>query len=872
MRVTESALFSYPGKANSALRSWHALTQAKKFFRQRVCRSGGNMKTICMFIALLISVGLVAVQSADPLPEIQNMLALVNADTLQAYVQHLQNYQTRYALADNHTEVANWIRARFESYGFTNVWMQEYPRLTTTQYNVIADIPGSQYPDRYIITGAHYDSQSEYNNNFIFAPGADDNASGTAGLLEMARVMKATGYQPRCTIRFIAFSAEEGAGWGSDFYCEYAISENQNIRLMVNQDMIAANNPPSNEFLVVPYTGFEDDCIEAMAISQQYVSFTPVMGDPNEGSDSFVFAQNGFDSVFFHERHFNNNYHTCNDVIDILDFDYTAQIVRAATATTAVYANKPLPPTNLTVSEPGTGNSLTAQWEASSDPMMLQYAVYCGTSPDSLDFCLFTQNCHCLVTGLSEGLNYYVAVASVNETGNNSEYIYAQGSPLAAPRQPQGLADYPSTASITLTWAPNIELDLESYGIYRSLGQTGASNLIATIPASLCSYTDSDVVVTEDYYYYRVCAIDSQGLQSPPSEAVSSRVASLNQGICVIDESKNFGGSSPFQPTDQAVDEFYAELLEDYELVHQIDLEDYSGPLRVAEIGVYSSICWHGNENSDLTFPHGIRDALRQYINVGGKVMFSLYFPSKAFELNAGYPEDFLPGSFMYDVLGISGVDYRSGARFKYANPSSELYPALQVDSLKTVATWNGHIFGVEAFEPVNPQESMYQYGSDYSEDSTQGILNGSCVGLRHTYGAGQAVCLSFPLYNMQFSGADALVDYIFGTLFNEPSAAPANPVPTVTGLSLSPGFPNPFTFNTSFRIENADPLQMIDVRIYNLKGQLIQTVYHGYPQRSSQLVWNGRDARGKPVGSGIYIIKASASGRSAVSKILKVN
>jgi len=830
------------------------------------------MKNICLLLVVLIPIGLASVQSAEPIPDIMNMLSLISSDTLQAYAQHLQDYQTRYALADNHLDIANWIMARFQSYGFTNTWMQEYQHQNTTQYNVIATIPGSQYPDIYVIAGAHYDSYSEDTNNFVFAPGADDNASGTAGLLEMARVMMATGYQPRCSIRFIAFSAEEGAGWGSEAYCNYAITENHNIRLMVNQDMIAANLQPSNEFLVVPYTGSEDDCLEAMSISRQYGSFIPLTGILNMGSDSYIFSQNGFDAVFFMERYLNTNYHSSADVIDILDFQYATQIVRAATATTAVYANKPLPPHNLTVYEPGTGNSLAAQWEASSDPMVTQYAVYCGTSADSLVFCLYTNDCYCIVTGLSDGQHYHLAVASVNETGINSEYIYEEGTPLSVPRQPQELAEYPSTRSITLTWAPNIELDLESYSVYRSLGLTGTSNLIATVPASLCSYTDSDVVSTEEYYYYWVCANDSQGLQSSFSEAVSSRIVSLNRGICVIDESKNFGGTSPFQPTDQAVDEFYAEMLANFELVHQLDLEDYTGILRLADIGIYSSICWHGNDNADITYPYDIRDALRQYIYLGGKVLFSLYFPSKAFELNAGYPSSYLPESFMYDVLGIAGVDYSSGARFKYALPASGSYPALQVDSLKTLPIWHGHIFGVEALEPANPVESIYHYGSDYNQDSNQGVLNGSCVGLHHIYGTGQAICLSFPLFNMMEASADTLINYIFGTLFNEPYDIPDNPPPAVTGLFLSTGFPNPFESDISFKVYNADTASMMEVGIYNLKGQLIKTLYRGYPPQSSKLVWDGMDAKDKPVSSGVYIIKATVGGKSAVTKILKLN
>ncbi|HPK60694.1 MAG TPA: hypothetical protein PK592_07365, partial [Candidatus Cloacimonas sp.] len=105
------------------------------------------MKKICFLLAFLIVISFLFAQFAEPKPDIINLISIVNADTLRAYVQHLQNYQTRYALADNHLEVANWIKGKFESYGFTNTWMQEYPHNNTTQYNVIATIPGYLHPD-----------------------------------------------------------------------------------------------------------------------------------------------------------------------------------------------------------------------------------------------------------------------------------------------------------------------------------------------------------------------------------------------------------------------------------------------------------------------------------------------------------------------------------------------------------------------------------------------------------------------------------------------------------------------------------------------------------------------------------------------------
>ncbi|HRT84891.1 MAG TPA: hypothetical protein P5523_09655, partial [Bacteroidales bacterium] len=63
---------------------------------------GETMKKTCLLMAFLITISFLSAQFADPIPDIINMISMVNSDTLRANVQHLQNYQTRYALADNH--------------------------------------------------------------------------------------------------------------------------------------------------------------------------------------------------------------------------------------------------------------------------------------------------------------------------------------------------------------------------------------------------------------------------------------------------------------------------------------------------------------------------------------------------------------------------------------------------------------------------------------------------------------------------------------------------------------------------------------------------------------------------------------------------
>lgn len=826
------------------------------------------MRKYCL-IALLLICGLLLAGSIEPRTEITNLLTQINADTLEAHVQHLQNYQTRHALAGNNLEIASWIQAQFIRYGFTNSHMQQYLHMGTAQYNVIATIPGSLYPDTYVIVGAHYDSQSLDSDNYTFAPGADDNASGTAGMLEIARVMMANNYQPLCSVRFIAFSAEEGNGWGSDEYCDEAVIQNQDIRLMVCLDMIATNLQPSDEFLIHPYTGFEDHCAEAMRISELYSPFQPVRGTTNMGSDSYIFYLHDYPAVFFFERHISPYYHSSQDIIDHLDFTYAAELVRAALATTALYTAKPLALDEVQVFDTGMGNSLHVQWESSVESHVHQYAVYYGTSIDSLALWQTTSVNQATIQGLTEGQHYIVAVCGFTEPENPGLRCYASGTPLSVPKTPHDLADAPGRESITISWAPNQELDLAGYHIFRRLGPDGVETNVGTTTAPAFHYTDPDVTSTEEYYYYRICAYDLQGQQSALSEAVSSRIVSLDRGILVVDESKNFTSASPFQPTDADVDIFYQNLLEGFSNVQHLDLEEQSAPLRLAEIGIHSSILWHGNDITEVTAPHEIREVLKQYICLGGNLFLSIYFPGKAFELNNNYPGLFPPGSVISQALGISEVDYRIPARFKYALSNHPDFPALQVDSLKTLVAWQGHIFSVEALEAVNPDECIYLYGSDYSSESSQGALNDRFVGIYHEYGEGQAITLSFPLYNMQASSVRDLISHVFANLFQEPSGNTDPETPPVPELILSRNIPNPFRQETRFQVDSRDQTSPIKVDVYNLKGQHLTSLYQGYPDSGRTLTWNGRDSSGRACSSGIYIIRLSQKGRSQARKVL---
>ncbi len=806
---------------------------------------------------------------AETRTEIESLINQVNADSVLYFIQSLQNMQTRYALASNRLTVSNWIKNQFLRFGISNAELHNFQWQNTTQYNVVATITGSVYPDTYIVVGGHHDSITN-TTPYDLAPGADDNASGTVAALEMARVMMASGYQPKCSIRFVTFAAEEFGLWGSKAYALYAQNAGLDIRLMMNHDMIANNEGGDLRVRLMPYDGYMEHTDLAAEITSSYTDLEPVYGTMNSSSsDSHSFYARGYPVVYYFEYNFCPWYHSDQDIVANIDPEYCAEVIKASTAVAATYSSMPKAPGNLQVWDSGTGDALTVAWQAPNDPYISHYQILYRNTLTGQEMSMNSDTPVATVSNLVEGVLYDVSVCSVDESGTQSSKVFGSGTPMLLPRTPVAFEAQPNSQSIALSWDANTELDIAGYTLWRSTSPTDNGTAIADIGTDFTSYIDSNVVGSPQYYYYRLTAYDSDNNNSLPTVAVSSRPVSLNCGILLVDESKNLGGTSPFQPNDEMVDDFYLNLLELHTPAAIIDLEQETSPLRLADLGIYSTIIWHGNEYSDTGYPFTILEALKQYINLGGNVLFSLYHPRQAFEQSSSYPVTFTANSFMRQVLGIASADYSSSARFKYAMPAIDNISMIQVDSLKTSAAFNGHIIRVEGLTPVDAGDLLYTYGSDYPNGSSQGSLNGKGIAVAHQYGNGKAVSLSFPLYNMELDASREFVNFVMQSVFNEPVSNEDGVIPAITGIKVMPNYPNPFISETSFIVASADKQHPISVEVYNIKGQLVRSLHSGMPEIKTSYTWDGRDSQGKAVSSGVYVIRAHQKGVNSARKVL---
>jgi hypothetical protein len=165
----------------------------------------------------------------DPL--IQTMVSSVSSAAIDANVQRLQDFETRYATHDSCQAAADWIKAQLESFGVDTVYYHNYH--ASYKDNVVGTIPGVANPDKIVVIGGHYDS---YTSNPDFCPGADDDASGTSCMMECARIL--ANYDFNYTITFCAWGGEEFGLYGSEGFASDAAAAGDDLVATVAVDMI----------------------------------------------------------------------------------------------------------------------------------------------------------------------------------------------------------------------------------------------------------------------------------------------------------------------------------------------------------------------------------------------------------------------------------------------------------------------------------------------------------------------------------------------------------------------------------------------------------------------------------------------------------
>lgn len=213
--------------------------------------------------------------------------------------------------------------------------------------NVIGMIEGTDKKTEAVIVVAHYDHLGQKNGKIYF--GADDNASGTAAVMELAEAFAQAardGHRPMRTVIFMAFSGEEQGLYGSRFYSEHPVIPLDSTYACVNIDMIgrAETKLKDSPDYIYGYAYVSEDILE---VSRKYCNLmAPDLEDRMEfrarlrgGSDHYYFAEHGIPSLFYFEG-LHKDYHQPTDTPDKILYDRMEKIVRTIFATIWDLANR----------------------------------------------------------------------------------------------------------------------------------------------------------------------------------------------------------------------------------------------------------------------------------------------------------------------------------------------------------------------------------------------------------------------------------------------------------------------------------------------------------------------------------------------------
>ena len=323
----------------------------------------------------------------EPAAIVQQLLGQVDADRMRRDVEALSlidplagstegNFRSRFVLHPDMLEATEYIRSQLaDALGETAVERQAFPisrstarsrvrenkegidQVDSTTFNVVATLPGSDPAAGYYIICAHYDATAVRSSGWDWrrdpAPGADDNASGTALVLESARVL--AGQTFPWTIKFIAFSGEELGLLGSREYAEAALLNDERVLGVLNFDMIGFNDLAERlELVSNPGSLWLVDAMRQVNERYGIGLQVDLLEDAGAGlSDHAPFWARGYDAVLGIENYLptdtttvgvrrgqyriNSQYHSMIDLPDSLNYGLMRRVTQLAVGTLAEY-------------------------------------------------------------------------------------------------------------------------------------------------------------------------------------------------------------------------------------------------------------------------------------------------------------------------------------------------------------------------------------------------------------------------------------------------------------------------------------------------------------------------------------------------------
>ena len=281
-------------------------------------------------------------------PAIADLLDSVRIDSMVSYAEQLSGevpvdvgngselILSRHKLNPGNGVASQWLQQRLAGLGHQT----EVQSWSATGENVLVTIPGTVHPGRKVVFCAHYDAMP---GGFVNAPAADDDGSGTAALLEAARLIVGTNFENTLVLAF--WDEEEQGLVGSAYYAAQAAANDDTVLAVINMDAIAWDGDGDGlaRIHTRPIANSQAIKDSALMVNTTYgINMPLAVNDPGATySDHASFWNEGFGAILVIEDFDNDGnpyYHTPDDRVQYFDQTYFHQLARLAIGTALVWA------------------------------------------------------------------------------------------------------------------------------------------------------------------------------------------------------------------------------------------------------------------------------------------------------------------------------------------------------------------------------------------------------------------------------------------------------------------------------------------------------------------------------------------------------
>ena len=268
---------------------------------------------------------------------IQGLVDQIDEDRWFSDVETLASYN-RYSHGSDIRNARDWLISAFETLPGVQVSTQDVEVGASVVQNVLAVLPGQSRPDDWYIVGAHYDSTSQ--SPSTAAPGAEDNASGCAGVLEMARILTANPTEG--TVIFMCYSGEEQGLHGSTLHAQELVDsgDDAKVQAVVIMDMIAYTADADLDCLLEANSASQSLIDTLAAAAAEYTTLRIVTSLFPFGSDHVPYLNRGMRSLLTIENDWNiyPDYHRTGDLPENLSKPMGREVLKMNLAAVAEMA------------------------------------------------------------------------------------------------------------------------------------------------------------------------------------------------------------------------------------------------------------------------------------------------------------------------------------------------------------------------------------------------------------------------------------------------------------------------------------------------------------------------------------------------------